>query len=264
MSRSDDKNWLVGLIAAVVILGLWYAVAAILVASHDPIAEMKLPYPHLVVKEMGDDAHLLLDAAWTSLSTALLGFAIGASVAFVLSVIMVQASWAEAAVMPYLLAAQMIPAIAMVPIAQVVFKSDTATRLFICAFVTVFSVVVATVQGLKSPPPGARELMRSYNASRLRFLRTVELPACLPMLFAGLRVAAPLSLIGSVLVDLSGAQSGLGYLMLSAYTFGPSHALVVWASMVVLLVLGFLLTQAVAIVERAATPWRRRDVGTLA
>src|SRR5690606_27399578 len=109
-------------------------------------------------------------------------------------------------------------------------------------------------------PTGAHALMRSYNAGRLRQMRSVQIPACLPMLFAGLRIAAPLSLIGAVVVDLTGAQSGLGFLMLSAYNYGPSRGVLVWASMVLLLVLGFLLSQAVALAEHYATPWRRRPV----
>lgn len=238
------------------VLGLWYLAAAAVAAGDDPLANSKLPYPHVIVERFLDDFSDVMSAAWTSLSTAMLGFAIGTAVGVVLSVVMVQAAWIESAVMPYLLAAQMVPMIALVPISQTVFKNDTATRLFIAAFITFFSVTVAVVRGLKSAPPPARELMRSYNAGRLRTLRYLDLPAAMPMLFSGLRVAAPLSLVGSVLVDLMGGSQGLGYLMLAAQTFGPAQATLVWVAMFVLLALGFLLAQAVVLAEKFLAPWQ--------
>lgn len=238
------------------VLALWYAVAALVAAGDDPLANAKLPYPHVIVDRFLSDFGEVMEAAWTSLSTALMGFAIGTAVGVVLSVVMVQAAWVESALMPYLLAAQMIPMIALVPISQTVFKNDTATRLFIAAFITFFSVTVAVVRGLKSAPPPARELMKSYNAGRLRTLRYLDLPAAMPMLFSGLRVAAPLSLVGSVLVDLMGGSTGLGYLMLAAQTFGPAQAPLVWVAMFVLLALGFLLAQAVILAEKILAPWQ--------
>ena len=246
-------------ITAAIVLGvlaIWYAVAALVAAGDDPLANAKLPYPHVIVDRFLTDFGEVMEAAWESLSTALMGFAIGTVVGIVLSVVMVQAAWIESALMPYLLAAQMIPMIALVPISQTVFKNDTATRLFIAAFITFFSVAVAVVRGLKSAPPPARELMKSYNAGRLRTLRYLGLPAAMPMLFSGLRVAAPLSLVGSVLVDLMGGSTGLGYLMLAAQTFGPAQAPLVWVAMFVLLVLGFLLAQAVILAEKVLAPWQ--------
>jgi NitT/TauT family transport system permease protein len=256
IKRQSTRDHLVTVAIVVGVLGLWYFVAWLVARGGDPLANSKLPYPHLIVERFFDDFDTFKDSAWTSLSTALLGFAIGSIVALVLSVVMVQAAWVESAIMPYLLAAQMIPMIALVPISQTVFKNDTVTRLFIAAFITVFTVTIAVVRGLKTAPPPARELMRSYNAGRLRTLRYLDLPAATPMLFTGLRIAAPLSLVGSVLVDLMGAQTGLGYLMLAAQTFGPAQAIVVWVAMFVLLLLGFLLAQAVLMAERVLAPWQ--------
>jgi NitT/TauT family transport system permease protein len=245
-------------------LALWYLVAWRVAAGDNPLANAKLPYPHVIVERFLDGFSQVSEAAWISLSTALLGFAIGTVVALVLSVFMVQAAWVESALMPYLLAAQMIPMIALVPISQTVFQDDAVTRLFISAYITIFSVTVAVVRGLKSAPVPARELMRSYNAGRLRTLRYLDVPAAMPMFFAGLRIAAPLSLVGAVLVDLMGASTGLGYLMLAAQTFGPAQAPLVWVSMFVLMALGFLLSQAVGLAERFIAPWhvaKRNEVG---
>ena len=72
----------------------------------------------------------------------------------------------------------------------------------------------------------------------------------------GLRIAAPLSLVGAIIVDLMGAQQGLGYLMLTALTFGPQQWPMLWASMVITLVLGFALARTVVLAERLLTPWQ--------
>ena len=248
----------IALVAIGAVLGLWYLGAWLVELSNDPIADKKLPYPHVVAELMLEERSALTEAAWTTLSQALLGFAIGATVAILLSVVMVQAGWLEAALMPFVLAAQMIPMIALVPIAQTVFQSDETTRLFIAAFITYFSVTIATVRGLKAAPPVAYDLLRSYRASRTETLRLLQLPAAVPLLFSGLRVAAPLSLVGSVLVDMTGAQSGLGFLLLAALTFGSRGGTILWATMILLLALGLLMSQGVILAERLLTPWQPR------
>ncbi|MBB4661839.1 ABC transporter permease [Conexibacter arvalis] len=247
------------LITAAVVVGvlaLWYVAALLVQSGDDPLAASKLPYPHGVIEQIVDNRSVLAEAGWTTLKQALIGFAVGAVVGIFSSVVMAQAAWLEAGVIPFILAAQMIPMIALVPIAQNIFKNDDVTRIFIAAFITFFSVSIAVLRGLKSAPPPAYELMSSYNAGRAKTLRYLRLPAAVPMMFTGLRIAAPLSLVGSVLVDLSGAQSGLGYLMLAAITFGSEGAAVLWGAMIVLLALGFLMTQAVVLVERIVAPWQ--------
>jgi NitT/TauT family transport system permease protein len=241
---------------AAVVIGFWYLLAYLLKASGDVTATSKLPYPHLIVRRIVDYPGTIASATWTTLAQALLGFAIGSAAGFVLSVLMVQARWVEAAVMPYVLGAQMIPLVALVPIARTVLNSDDATRLFMASFVTFFSVTVATVRGLRSAAPEAVELIRSYHVGRMKQLRYLSVPAALPYIFTGLRIAAPLSLVGAIIVDLTGAQQGLGYLMLTALTFGPAQSTMLWAAMLITLALGFLMAQSVAIAERVLTPWQ--------
>ena len=253
---SKGRERAITALVVVVVLALWYVAAWLVQSGDDPLASSKLPYPHGVVDQILDNRSVLAEAGWTTLKQALIGFAVGALVGVLSSIVMAQAAWLEAGVIPFILAAQMIPMIALVPIAQNVFKNDDVTRIFIAAFITFFSVSVAALRGLKAAPPPAYELMGSYNAGRAKTLRYLRLPAAVPMLFTGLRIAAPLSLVGSVLVDMSGAQSGLGYLMLAAITFGSEGAAVLWGAMVVLLLLGFLMAQAVVLVERVVAPWQ--------
>jgi NitT/TauT family transport system permease protein len=246
----------VTILIAAVLIGIWYLIAWRLKASGDVTAAEKLPYPHLILERFKDYPGTLASATWITLGRALIGFAIGSAVGFLIAVVMTQARWVESSLMPYVLAAQMVPLIALVPILRTMLHSDSSTRIFMAAFVTFFSVVVAAVRGLRSAPPEAVELMRSYSAGRVKLLRYLNLPASLPYLFSGLRIAAPLSLVGAIVVDLMGAQNGLGYLMLSAITFGPAQFPILWAAMVITLVLGFVLSQTVLLAERLLTPWQ--------
>jgi NitT/TauT family transport system permease protein len=252
--RAGDAGLTVALFGG--LLGLWYLIAWIVEPSGQFATASKLPYPHLIVERIVTDRSTLADGTWTTVSRALVGFAIGSAAGFLISIILVQARWLEAALMPYVLGAQMIPLVALIPIARTILADDRAARVFIAAFVTFFSVTIAGVRGLRAAPPEANELMRSYNAARLKTLRYLLIPTALPFVFSGLRIAAPLSLVGAIVVDLMGAQQGLGYLMLAALTFGPAQWMLLWSAMVITLALGFVMTRGVALAERLLTPWQ--------
>ena len=253
-ARLREAGISVAVFAALV--GLWYLIAWIVDPGNALGTSSKLPYPHRIIQRIVDYPGTFAEATWTTIGRALIGFAIGSAAGFLISIVMVQGRWVEGALMPYVLGAQMVPLVALIPIARSVFRDDASTRIFMAAFVTFFSVVVASVRGLRSAPPEAIELMRSYSAGRVKSLRYLNLPASLPFLFSGLRIAAPLSLVGAIVVDLMGAQNGLGYLMLSAITFGPAQFPILWAAMVITLVLGFVLSQTVQLAERLLTPWQ--------
>jgi NitT/TauT family transport system permease protein len=239
------------------VLGIWYLGALVMAeVLDDPLATSKLPYPHQVAERFVDNPGTLADATRITFTQALLGLAVGTAVAALISVAMVQARWIESSFMPYVFAAQMVPVISLVPIAQSIFRSDAATRLFIAGFITFFSITIAMVRGLKSAAPEAGDLLRSYNAGRAKRLRYLDLPASLPLFFSGLRVAAPLAITGAVVVDLMGAQHGLGFLMLSALTFGPQQATMLWAAMVVAFALGVAMSLAVVLAERVFCSWQ--------
>jgi NitT/TauT family transport system permease protein len=129
-------------------------------------------------------------------------------------------------------------------------------RLYICAYVTFFIVTIAVIRGLKNSAPVALEMMGSLNASRWQTLRYLRFPAAVPYIFSGLRVAAPLSLIGALLVDFLGANSGLGYILVATLTLGSNAtSTALWSALVIALLLGLLFTRVVAYVERRVSFW---------
>ena len=98
--------------------------------------------------------------------------------------------------------------------------------------------------------------MESINASRWTTLRYLRLPAALPFIFSGLRVAAPLSLIGAILVDFLGARNGLGYILVASLSLGGSQATLMWSALVIAMILGLLFTRVVVLVERRLCFWQ--------
>ena len=245
-----------GLLVVVALLGLWYLGAWYVRATGDTAAAAKLPYPHDVLATVAASWGTYLDATWSTGSRAVAGFFVGLVIATGFAVLMIQSRWLERAFVPYVLASQMIPLIALVPILRAVLKDADLVRLYVTAYVSFFIVTIAVLRGLKNASPNALELMGSINASRWTTMRYLRFPAATPFLFSGLRVAAPLSLIGAILVDFLGARNGLGYLMVASLSIGSSQSTVLWAALVISLSLGLLFTQLVAITERRLSFWQ--------
>jgi NitT/TauT family transport system permease protein len=198
----------------------------------------------------------LAEAAWSTGSRAVLGFLIGLAVGGLFGVLMIQSRWIEYGLAPYILASQMIPLIALVPILRAVLRDPDLVRLYVSAYVTFFVVSMAVLRGLKDARPVALELMDSLNASRWTTLRYLRLPSALPYIFTGLRVAAPLSLIGSILVDFLGAQSGIGYILVASLSLGESQSGMLWAALLISMTLGLAYTRVIVFLERRLCFWQ--------
>jgi NitT/TauT family transport system permease protein len=246
--------WSLGIVA--ILVGIWYLAGWFARLTGDTSMVAKLPYPHDVLAKMVETAPTLLDATWSTGSRAVVGFFIGLAVGTVFGVLMIQSRWIEYGLVPYVLASQMIPLIALVPILRAILKDPDLVRLYVTAYVSFFIISIAVLRGLKNAAPNALELMGSFNASRWTTLRYLQLPAALPYIFSGLRVAAPLSLIGAILVDFLGARNGLGYLLVASLSIGSSQSTLLWAALIVSLGLGLLFTRTVVLVERRMCFWQ--------
>ena len=256
----DVRGTSQALLRAAIVVGalfaVWYLAAFYARAIGSQSLTLKLPFPHDVLIDIAERSPTYFKAAWETGSRALIGFAIGSFVGILLGVIMIQSRWLESAILPYVLASQMIPLIALVPILRAILRDADVVRLYICSYVTFFIVTIAVVRGLKNSAPVALEMMGSLNASRWQMMRYLRFPAAVPYIFSGLRVAAPLSLIGALLVDFLGANSGLGYLLVASLTLGSNaSSTTLWAALLITLAMGLLFTRIVAYVERRFSFW---------
>jgi NitT/TauT family transport system permease protein len=168
-------------------------------------------------------AILIVDLAsrsfWT-LREALLGFAIGAVVGFALGVLFVRSTMAERAFMPYVVASQTVPILAIAPMVVVwggrISFPQWMSVSVIAAYLTFFPVAINTLRGLRSPDPNAIELMRSYAAKPSDVLWKIQVPSALPYIFTALKISATASIVGALIGELpAGFQSGLGRALLT-------------------------------------------------
>jgi len=178
-------------------------------------------------------AQLLFDAALYTWKEAALGFLLGAAIGLVLATIFVHARIAERAFVPYVVASQTVPIIAIAPLITYAFGGSTLAVVVIATYLTFFPVTIAMIVGLRSIDPRALELTRSYAASRWDVYRKLRLPASLPYLFTALKIAATASIVGAIVGESPGGiADGLGRVILTYnqyYITGPEK---LWAAII--------------------------------
>lgn len=203
---------------------------------------------------------LSLRSLWT-LREALVGFAVGAVVGFGLGVLFVRSRLAERALLPYVVASQTVPILAIAPMVVVwggrLDIPQWVAVSVIAAYLTFFPVTINTLRGLRSPDPDLLELMRSYAASPGEVLWKVQFPSALPFIFTALKVSATASLVGSLIGELPGGfQHGLGRALLTFSSQFAVQSEKLYGTVIVCAVVGLLLVTLVNQTERRLVPSR--------
>jgi putative hydroxymethylpyrimidine transport system permease protein len=227
------------------------------VASLESVDDLTLASPVETWDALRTDWSLLWDNAWVTLVEVLLGLAIAVVAGVGLAIGMHLIRPLRDAAYPLLVASQAIPIVVLAPIFVLAFDYGIGPKLAIVALICFFPITVNLLDGLRSVEPELIKLMKSFGASRLRTLRSVELPASLPFLFSGLKVAATVSVIGAVFGEWAGADEGLGRLVLLGNTQLQTPR--VYAGIVILTLMAVALFALVAIAERIACPWNQKE-----
>jgi putative hydroxymethylpyrimidine transport system permease protein len=227
------------------------------VASLGSVDDLTLASPSEVWQALQDDRDLLLDNASVTLVEVLLGLAISTAAGIGFALAMHLSRVLREAAYPLLVASQAIPIVVLAPILVLAFDYGIGPKLAIVALICFFPITVNVLDGLRSVEPEHLKLMRSFGASRLRTLRSVELPAALPSFFSGLRVAATVSVIGAVFGEWAGADEGLGRLVLLGNNQLQTPR--VYAGVVLLTLMAVALFALVTLLERVACPWNRTE-----
>jgi ABC-type nitrate/sulfonate/bicarbonate transport system permease component len=227
------------------------------VASLHSVDDLTLASPVETWGALRDDWSLLIDNAATTLVEIILGLAIATACGVTFAVVMHLFRPLRDAAYPLLVASQAIPIVVLAPIFILAFDYGIGPKLAIVALICFFPITVNLLDGLRSVEPELLKLMKSFGASRLRTLRSVELPGSLPFLFSGLKVAATVSVIGAVFGEWAGADEGLGRLVLLGNTQLQTPR--VYAGIVILPLMAVALFALVALCERVACPWNRKE-----
>jgi NitT/TauT family transport system permease protein len=221
-----------------------------------------LPAPHQVVAELWKGVagqavtskRSLVYHAWVTLSATLLGFGIGTAMGILLAIGIVHNRAMDLSVMPWAIASQTIPILAIAPMIIVVLNSvgvqGLVPKAIISAYLSFFPVVVGMVKGLRSPDAMQLDLLRTYNASGSQTLWKLRWPAAMPYLFASLKVGIAASLVGAIVGELpTGAVAGLGARLLSGSYYGQTVQ--IWSALFMAAFVAAGLVAIVGGIERA-------------
>jgi len=182
---------------------------------------------------------VLVNAGIFTFREAFGGFVFGAVLGLALAIVFVHSSLLERALVPYVVASQTVPIIAIAPVLVIWLGGGWLAVALISAYLTFFPVTIAGLRGLRSPDPRALELMRSYASSSRDVLWKVRLPAAAPYLFAAFKVAATASVVGAIIGELpSGIRDGLGGAILNFNQFYVSGPPKLWAAIIVAAIVG--------------------------
>ncbi|GIU97844.1 MAG: ABC transporter permease [Actinomycetota bacterium] len=216
-----------------------------------------LPSPLDVLAAIAKDPGVLARNAWTTIVEMVLGFVVGASIGLVLGVALAYSRIVRTSVYPWLVVSQTIPIPAIAAVLVIWFGFSILPKVLVVALITFFPVAVSTTDGLNAVDPDLVRLMRALGASKLQVFREVRIPAALPHVFTGMKVAAAFAVLGAVFGEWVGARGGLGYLLLLQNRAVNTD--VVFAVIFILSLLGVGFFGLVALVERLTIPWYHRQ-----
>lgn len=220
-----------------------------------------LPAPHQILKDMNksilqrkvSSKRSLVYHGWVTISSTLVGFGIGALLGIVLAVGIVYIPTLNRSVMPWIIASQTIPILAIAPMVIVVLGSIGLTGLLpkatISAYLCFFPVTIGMVKGLRSPDPIHMDLMKTYCASDSHTFFKLRWPSSTPFLFASLKVSIAISLVGAIVGELpAGAQAGLGARLLTGSYYGQT--IQIWSALICASILAAILVFLMIAIEK--------------
>lgn len=220
------------------------------------LKEYVLPSPFAVFDRMTETwSSQLMSATLVTAKETVIGFAVAIVIAVPLAVLLTYSRMAERFLYPVMVSSQVVPKVAIAPLFVVWFGFGLTPKILIAFLIAFFPIVIDTTVGLRSVDPGMLHLARSMGGGELRTFRKVRLPNGLPSFFGGLKVAVTLAVIGAVVGEFVGSSDGLGYVLITAT--GNVDTPLVFASILLMSLIGIVLFAALEVIERLATPWHR-------
>ena len=220
-----------------------------------------LPAPHQIMKDMNKSLfeykitskRSLVYHGWVTISSTLVGFVMGGVLGILLAIGIVHVPTLNKSVLPWIIASQTIPILAVAPMIIVVLGAIGLTGLlpkaFISAYLCFFPIVIGMVKGLRSPDPMHLDLMKTYNATQSQKFWKLRWPASTPYLFASFKVSIAISLVGAIVGELpAGARAGLGARLLTGSYYGQTVQ--IWSALIVASVIAATLVFLMSFMEK--------------
>ena len=220
-----------------------------------------LPAPHQIMEDMNKSLferkitskRSLVYHGWVTISSTLVGFVMGGVLGVLLAIGIVHVPTLNKSVLPWIIASQTIPILAVAPMIIVVLGAIGLTGLlpkaFISAYLCFFPIVIGMVKGLRSPDPMHLDLMKTYNATQSQKFWKLRWPASTPFLFASFKVSIAISLVGAIVGELpAGARAGLGARLLTGSYYGQTVQ--IWSALIVASVIAATLVFLMGFMEK--------------
>ena len=217
------------------------------------IPPYQVPAPKDVVITLWQEWPKLLAEAWPTTVATVEGFLLSAAFGIPVAMLIAGSRTVESYVYPLLVFSQSIPKIAIAPLFVVWFGFGMLPKVLSAFLLGFFPVVVSAVQGFKSVEPDMLDLARAMEASRMQIFRMVSLPHAMPAIFAGLKVSITLAVVGAVVGEFVGSNSGIGFVL--QRSIGNFELPTMFAALVVLALIGVLLFWILDVLERLMIPW---------
>jgi NitT/TauT family transport system permease protein len=244
------KNFVLRLLLIAAVLAVWEAAVRVF-----EVPQFILPAPSnvFIAFYRGFESALYLDHIWVTISETLLGFVLGTALAFLLGTVIALSRPVEYFLYPFVVMFQAMPKVALAPLIIVWFGLGLTSKVVNAALVAFFPLMVNTIVGLRSAEEDKVNLMRSLAASKTQIFWMLQLPNAMPYIFAGLEIAMIFALIGAIVAEFVGAQSGLGMLIQSMnFTMDVAGQ---FSVLLLLSLLGLLLNGLVTGVRRRVLFW---------
>jgi NitT/TauT family transport system permease protein len=251
------------LVVFLVVLGAWILVSQVILAQDK---RFLLPAPWAVVNVAFLDSHNraeLFEGLWLTTKAAMLGLLLSIVIGMGTAIAMSQAKWVERSLYPYAVVLQTIPVLAIVPLIGFTLGYNFSSRVFVVVLIALFPVITNTLFGLLSVDQGHHDLFTLHRGGRITRLVRLQLPAAMPAIFTGLRIAAGASVIGAVVGDFFFQQGtpGIGVLMNTYASELESERL--YAAVILSSLLGIVVFLAVTWLERRVVGrWHTATRGT--
>ena len=244
------KNFALRLLLIAVFLGVWEAFVRLL---EIPLFILPTPSNVFVALYRGFASSLYIDHIWVTLAETLMGFALGTTLAFVLGTVIALSRPVEYFLYPFVVMFQAMPKVALAPLIIVWFGLGIFSKVVNAALVAFFPLMVNTIVGLRSAEEDKVNLMKSLAATRGQIFWMLQLPNAMPYIFAGLEIAMIFALIGAIVAEFVGAQSGLGMLIQSMnFTMDVAGQ---FSVLLLLSIIGLLLNGVVTGVRKRVLFW---------
>jgi NitT/TauT family transport system permease protein len=256
LHRAIQSNWLRPLLFLILLGVVWDVVIRLF---HIPPYQVPKPMDVLVALR-NDGPELLAQAVPTTIATVQ-GFMLAAVFGIGIAVLIAGSRTVESYIYPLLVFSQSIPKIAIAPLFVVWFGFGMMPKVLSAFLLGFFPVVVSAVQGFKSVEPEMLDLVRAMEAKRFQIFRIVSFPHALPAIFAGLKVSITLAVVGAVVGEFVGSNSGLGFVL--QRSIGNFELPTMFAALVILSLIGVILFWILDAIERFIIPWhasQRQDV----